>query len=64
MNQTVKQHKRIVKANSHIGAKYPCAVSKEDVERLEVKRIGRVFGTACFIAYLVILGTFFLMFLV
>jgi hypothetical protein len=35
------------------GVKYPCAISKEDVERLEVKRIGRVFWTACFIAYLI-----------
>lgn len=40
-------------ANSHIGTKYPCAITREDAERLDNKRIGRVFLTACFIAYLV-----------
>lgn len=40
-----------------IGTKYTsCAVSKEDLERAEQKRIGRIFTAAVFIAYVVIIA--------
>ena len=54
MNQTVRQHNRLVKGNAAIGIKYPMALSRGDLNKAEQRRISCIFWTAVGITYTVI----------
>ena len=61
MNQTVRQHRRIVKGNAHIGVKYPMAVDKEPRELVEARKVARWFYPLCVAGYAAIWYLFYLM---
>ena len=61
MNQTIRQHRRLVKGNAHIGVKYPMAIDKEKAQLIESRKIARWFWPLCVAGYAAIWYLFYLM---